>query len=241
MELIIKIKKKKELSGLSDKFVESILRDVLRKSKVSRELDKKSEKLIVKEVRAELRRYTGQYKKNRKNMNSLDVHVSTKERNPYYTKFTTRLSTLNPKSILDLGCGINPLAIANSKLTYYASDINEADLKTVSNFFKEKNIKGQVFYQDLRTSRLFPKTDLTLILKVFDLIDKKGHKNAESILKSLKSKHIIVSFSTKKLSGKAMNSPKRIWFENLLKRLGLKFKTFNIPNEIFYLILNKKP
>ena len=46
------------------------------------------------------------------------------------------IKKLNPKSILDLGCGINPLALAEKGVKYYASDINSEDLNIVREFFK---------------------------------------------------------------------------------------------------------
>ncbi len=239
MDLIKKIKSKKELSGLSDEFVSSVLSEILAKNGYPQKLDKKSEKILLKEARAELRRYAGQYRKNIKKSKLLESHISSNERMPYYHILIEEIKKLNPKSILDLGCGLNPMAIATPGIRYYASDINESDLRALSDFFRKKKIKGKVYYQDLRSSRDFPAADLTLILKVFDLIDKKGHKNAEEILSALPSQSIIVSFSTKKISGRPMSSPRRFWFENLIKRLNFKFKTFKIPNEIFYVI--KRP
>ena len=80
-----------------------------------------------------------------------------------------------------------------------------------------------------------PKADLCLLLKVLDIMGK-NRKVSEEILKKVPCPKILVSFSTKKLSGKSMTRPRRIWFERTLEHLGFPFKKFEIPNEIFYLI-----
>jgi len=57
--------------------------------------------------------------------------------------------------------------------------------------------------------------DLCLIFKVLDIIEKKTHKNAEKILKAINAKRMIISFSTRTLSGKPMEYPRRLWAEKL--------------------------
>jgi hypothetical protein len=81
-----------------------------------------------------------------------------------------------------------------------------------------------------------PKTDMCLILKVLDIIDDKRHELSKKIIKCVKCRHLLVSFSTQKLSGKPMNKPERRWFEELLEKENLKFEKFMSNNEIFYLI-----
>lgn len=245
-EIIKKVKLKREFSGLADDFVKGFVERFLPKGGVK---SKKDEKEIVKQVRAELRRYVGQYQLSKnsrrlKMLNSgnindlLKSHTSTKERLGNYSVLENEIAKLNPRSILDLGCGLNPLALAPKfpKAKYFAVDINLDELELIKKFFKKENIKGRVFYTDLRKSFEFPKVDVVLILKVFDLIESDGRKLAEKIIGSVKSKAMIISFSTRKLSGKIMNAPRRYWFEKILSRLELDFKTFSIENEIFYLV-----
>src|SRR3989344_1286012 len=202
-QLILKIKEKKELSGIEDSVVEKTLNNYLEKYRINFEkISKKAMKLIVKEVRAVLRNIVGQYRASLKskekllNSNSihklLSTHSSTKERMPHYTELKEKISEINPKSILDLGCGLNPIALANKKIKYYASDINEEDLEIIKKYFSKK-----------------------IIIKT-------------------PCKAFLVSFATKKLSGKSMSSPKRFWFENLLMRLKIEFEKFFTNNEVFY-------
>ncbi|MBX4196552.1 hypothetical protein KW805_03115 [Candidatus Pacearchaeota archaeon] len=233
--LIRKIKEKKELSGLSSKIVEEELNKEIKGIDIS-VISEKESKVIMKSVREKLRKLTGRFQYTSKKENILDAHASTKERKEDYPFLKSMLKDLNVQSILDLGCGLNPLALADSSMTYYAVDIKEDELKIIHDYFKLNNIKGKAFFYDVRKIKDdLPKTDITLILKLFDVLETKGHKLAETMINNIHSKFILISFSTKTLSGKPMNHPQRGWIEHLLARLNYEFKTFTTKNEIFYL------
>lgn len=246
--LSIHVKQKKELSGLADFVVEDALKSYLKKNNINKDnLSEKEEKIIIKEVRNNLRKLSGRFQNNseekislskKTDINSiLSKHSSTKERLEDYSLIKEKINSLNIKSILDLGCGINPIALASNSIKYYASDINESDLEVVREYFNLKNIQGNVFTYDLRNiDNSLPKADLCLIFKVFDVIETKGHKLAEKIIKTIDCKYFLISFSTKTLSGKPMNHPQRGWIEQLLKRLNYKYESFKTKNEIFYII-----
>jgi len=247
-ELVKKIKEKKEFASLSDLVIEESVNKYTEKYRINLEtLSEKEIKVIVKEVRAELRNLVGRFQTSSKNREKLlkekaiekllKTHSSTAERLDYYPKLKKIIDSLKMKSILDLGCGLNPIALANKKIKYYASDIREDELELIKLFFKKNRIKGKTFCYDLRKiNDNLPKADLCLLFKVLDIIDDKKHKISKKIIETIPCNQIIVSFSTKKLSGKKMNFPKRRWFEFLLERLNLKFKKFETDNEVFYLI-----
>ncbi len=247
-QIVAEIKKKKELSDIPDELVRDALEAYLRKNSLEIPKKEKEIKIIVKEIRAKLRRYVGQYqstkslsKKSRllqegKIPELLKTHASTKERISFYNNLKEIIKQINPKSVLDLGCGLNPLAIASPGIIYYAYEIKKDDLEIVSEFFRINNIKGKIFFQDIRKAGSFPIVDLTLMFKILDIIEKDKYNFAKSLLQKIKSKQIIASFSTKTLSGKPMNSPKRLWFEKILHELNYNFKTISSNNEIFYFI-----
>ncbi|MBU0760644.1 MAG: hypothetical protein KJ600_04635 [Nanoarchaeota archaeon] len=244
-ELIKTIKQKKELSGLVDSVVKTALNNYLNKYRIElANLSQKQKKIIVKDLRAELRILTGRFQKSLKNREKLfkegdfqkilKTHSSTAERLEFYPELKKIVASLKPASILDLGCGLNPLALANPKIKYHASDIKQDELSLVKKFFKKNKIKGETFICDLRNlKKNLPRADLCLLFKVLDVIEK---KHARKILTTVPCTRLIVSFSTRKLSGKPMNFPKRIWFEVLLKKLNFPFKTFKSENEVFYFV-----
>jgi len=249
-ELIVKIKEKKELSGLADFIVSESVDIYLAKNRINlANLKPRELKILIKDLRAELRNYTGRFQKPLKEkilllekneiVELLKSHASTRERIESYPEIKNLIIDLDVKSILDLGCGLNPIALASSDMEYYAVDINEDDLKIVSRFFEKNKIKGKTFTYDLRKlskeENPFPSVDLCLILKVFDVIEKKGHKLAEEIIKKINCRYFLISFSTKTLSGAPMRHPQRGWIELLLTRLKYNFKLIKTRNELFYL------
>lgn len=245
-DIINKIKEKKELSGIATSLVEETLNNYLNKFKIDISSLKPSErKIIIKSVRAELRKYAGRFhasSKERKallNKNKinelLETHSSTKERIDFYPELNEIISRLKVKSILDLGAGINAIAIAKQGIRYTALDINKEDLDIVNEYFIKNGIDGETIVHDLRKPFDFPKSDLCLILKVFDVLETRGHKIAENIIKSIHSKYLLISFPTKTLSNAPMRHPQRGWIELLLHRLGFNFKIIKSKNEIFYL------
>lgn len=250
-ELIIQIKKKKELSDVSDKVVEDILKNYLKKNNLKIPDKKKEVKLVVKEIRAELRKYTGRFQikfsakkrldllKENKLEELLKTHSSTKERldSNSFKILISALKKISPNSILDLACGINPIAIAPefTKATYYASDIKEEELNLLKEFFRNKKINGKVFVADIRKKRDYPEADVCLMLKVLDIIEKKGHKKSKELLENLNCKKFIISFATKTISGKPMRITERKWLESILKELNYTFKIERSSNEIFYI------
>ncbi len=141
--------------------------------------------------------------------------------------------TKKPKTILDLGCGLNPLYFPYKDVAYLASDIDKEALKKVKKHFKKHKIKGEVFYLDLNDASELKsiKTDITLIFKVLDNFKKQTIKE---ILKKLNTKYVVISFATKTISGKRMNLPKRDWFEKMIK--DYQYEKIRFFNEIFYVI-----
>lgn len=249
-EIIKKIKEKKEFSGISDVLISELLEKKLVKYNLSAEKLKKADiRLLIKEVRAELREYSGRFKLPEKKMGELiesnnqegllNSHLSTRERLDFYSELKKKINSLHVSSILDLGCALNPIALSSKDIYYYASDIDENNLSIVKKYFKKNNFPGSTFVCDLRNidSYNLPKADLCIIFKVLDILENKGHKLAEKILTKINSKYFLISFATKKISGKSMKFPERHWFELMLSRLGFKFETIHSKNEIFYLIL----
>ncbi len=142
--------------------------------------------------------------------------------------------TKKPGIILDLGCGLNPLSFPYKDIAYLASDIDVEAMRKVKKHFKKNKIRGEVFYFDLNNTKelkKIKKVDIALMFKVLDDLDKKTIKEA---LNNIKTKYFVVSFATRTISGKRMNSPKRTWFEKLIKsKICNKIRYFN---EVFYVI-----
>ena len=227
----------------------------------------KEYKLIVKEIRSILRRVYGLFRsgeetKKRKelvdSLNSvssqktiitqiLETHSSTKERLTIYDKLYTKIFTITkkPKTIIDLGSGINPFSVPLMKLKelkYYAYDISQEEMDSLNTFFtflhtKNSQFKGKAEMLDLLHFSTLPKADICFLFKMTDVLDKgKGHTTTEEIVKRIPSKFVVISFATRTMSGKKMTAPRRKWMEWMCTRLQYKYTIIEFPNEIFYVI-----
>jgi hypothetical protein len=177
----------------------------------------------------------------------LKTHASTKERLPYYEKLYDKIwkITKKPKSIIDLGCGINPFSfvfmnLKNVKLFVYDISNDEIDiLNKYFGFLHEKNnhFVGKAFTLDALNWRKIPKADVCFLFKMTDVLDRgKGHKSSELVISNIPTKFVVVSFPTLTMSGKKMNYPRRKWIELMCDRLEYKYKVIEYANEIFYVI-----
>jgi len=245
--LIAKIKEKKELSGISNSVIGGSVDEYLKLRGIDLgRAGEKDIKIITKEIRASLRKFSGRYQKGYKNriellenskINELLMsHSSSAERIDFYPELKKIIYSLDIKSILDLGCGLNPIAIAKKGVYYYAIDIKEDDLEIVGAFFKKNGIEGKTIVEDIRRMEKFPKADMCIILKVLDIVEENGHKIAKRIIEKIESKYTIIGFAKKTLSGKPMRRPRRKWLENYFENLKYKYKVFNSENEIFYFL-----
>lgn len=230
------IKKKRELKDINTNFVKDELLKFLKKNpKLKLNINKRSKefKTIVKGVRTVLQKVYGAYSKSK-----IKEHPSTKDRD--YRNLYKKIFKITgkPKKILDLGCGLNPLSFKDKTVYYVACDINKNNCKIIKEHFDKLKIKNKVICKDLL--KVKEKADVCFLFRVLDVIDRKGHKKSENLIKSLNCKYIVASFSTKTLSGKEMNYPYRGWIERMLERLNYKFKIIKQENEIFYVIRNIK-
>jgi SAM-dependent methyltransferase len=173
---------------------------------------------------------------------ALSLHRSTKERFQSYQSIYQQIfkQTGKPKIILDLGCGLNPLSVHYMNLNafkYIASDIDKSSLEFIRQYFDLGGINGETVILDLLNKDDLEKlsgiqADVCFLFKVLE-IDK---RIAEPIFSKVNAKFIVVSFSTRSLSGKIMSNSERQWFEKMLSRLKYKFSIFKTENEIFYII-----
>lgn len=269
-ELAEDIKRKKELRNLDPEFIIEKIEDFLESNHRIRErfeskgLFRKSRecKELIKKVRAQLReiygvfilkdyhkieKYIAELKTGNKEgiiKKILQAHQSTKERLPYYPQVYKRIFSVTgrPERILDLGCGLNPVAYPylGCRPFYIASDLSEKDCALLNEFFIVMKIKAIAFPYNLlhfkKTSYLeHLNADVCFLFKVIDPVESQSRDFTEYLVKNLPCKHLVVSFSTKSIGGrKSIRPEKRAWFEKILKNFS--YKSFEIPNEKFYII-----
>jgi len=277
-EILQKVKQNKKYKTISNEIILNEIENYLKSNPQQKTLNKIN-KQTIKHIRAKLHKlYTSYQTKNKKNQDAylqelktsvnkksktqllkttnklLSLTLSTKERLVDYQNIYKQIFkiTKKPKTILDLGCGFNPFSypyMALEKVTYYAYDIDNQDIKFLNNYFKIMNSQGlntktKAFILDIRNPKRvssLPNSDIVFMFKLIDLLTtKQSEQIILFLLKKQKTKFIIPSFALKTITRKSMNKPKRKWFELMLSRNNLKFQTFQTDNELFYVVKNNK-
>jgi len=269
-DLVHDILAKKELAGIEHSFVEAVLEKELRKNqrlaKRIGSISKRSSeyKDLIKAVRAVLRRnvslYEGDGSRHREVLiaelrqssneeqrqeiitHLLSTHASTRERLPFYKIVYEKIFAITgkPETVLDIGCGLNPISYPDNDATIIGVDIDRNLCSVVGQYFDIAGIEGEcrvVDVKGLQQIKTLPKADVAFVFKLLEIIEKgEGHKLSENLLKALPARWLVVSFPTMTSSQKPMRRPGRAWMELMLRRLGWKYETFTIPSEIFYVI-----
>lgn len=175
-------------------------------------------------------------------------HASTSERIPILEKFYHDLFSRigKPKKVLDLACGLNPFSIQWMGLEpgaeYYCVDIDKRLTSMINTFFKYLNRPFKAKCADILvsmpTSTYEYKADMIFILKTLPSLEQQEKGASEKLLKSLKAKHIVISYPAKSLTGKEKGMGK--YYQNvileLIKRLSLNYFKLEYPTEIFYIV-----
>lgn len=184
------------------------------------------------------------------NRSILRCHTSSRERLQHYEGLYLDIFSITgqPKSILDIACGLNPFSLPFMGLAdfdYIVSDADPPTCELLKDYFiltQSRGVKGKVLClnilndDDLETIRKLPIVDVCFLFKILDLLDKRGHKRSEMLLTAVNARYVIVSFATATISGKMMRKPRRAWFERMLQRLDYSYTLLTRKNEIFYVI-----
>jgi 16S rRNA (guanine(1405)-N(7))-methyltransferase len=171
-------------------------------------------------------------------------HASTQERLPFVSEFYQKcLKSFAPiHSVLDLGCGINSLALPWMPLAadpmYLGLDIFKEMVDFDLRFLQHVHIRGRVICRDFLGSLPRQQYQLALALKVIPLIDQLGKGAARSWLESIPADHVLVSFPRFSLGGrgKGMSENYSARFNQLTQDGEWKIQPFEFPTELAYLL-----
>lgn len=171
-------------------------------------------------------------------------HASTQERLPFLERFyqETLASIPEPNSILDLACGLNPLALPfmpfQSTPRYFACDVIKAEIDFLQQWFQFEKIAGKAFLCDLLVEIPQLEVDLTLVLKTLPILDQVDPDFSRNLLDQLNSKYILISYPTKSLGGrqKGMAQTYSEHFDDLIQDFSFQVQRFDFPNEMAFLL-----
>ncbi len=171
-------------------------------------------------------------------------HASTRERLPYLDDFYTKiLGKVGPiHSVMDLACGLNPLAIPWMSLMegtlYYACDIYRDLIDFLNAFFAQIGVAGKAFTLDLTQSAPTQPVDLALLLKTIPCLEQLDKSVTPRLLESVQARYMLVSFPAKSLGGrsKGMVENYEAHFHELIRGYDWHVQRFEFPTELAFLV-----
>lgn len=130
-------------------------------------------------------------------------HASTRERIPILDRFYAAVMPAGTSSVVDVGCGLNPLAIPWMPLAggarYHAYDVDRDLIAFLNEAFPLLGVDGraELLDVDAQPERVEAGADVALVLKLLPLLDDEGAQ----LLPALAAKRLVVSFPTRTIGG----------------------------------------
>ena len=176
---------------------------------------------------------------------TMEKHASTRERlaiiDDFYQKSLENIPEIH--SILDLACGLNPLALAwmpvHPQVELHVCDIYTDQVDFLNAYFDHFKINGRAFCCDLSSTIPDIKTDITYVLKTIPCLEHLRKDIGKSLIEGIQSKYILVSFPAQSLTGrkKGMRHFYDGQFQTLTAEFGYSIDVFSFSNEQGYLVI----
>ena len=181
----------------------------------------------------------------------MQAHASTRERlsilEDFYTAVFNDIGTVN--SVLDLACGLNPLAAPWMKLapnaTYIAHDLYSDMMEFLQNALPHLGLEHVTARAaDIATLDVYPVVDVAVIFKTLPVLEQSEKDSASKLLQRINAKTLVVSYPSASLGGrrKGMAAQYTAQFETLMAQIGgVIIKRLDFHNEIVFLASIQSP
>lgn len=139
---------------------------------------------------------------------TMELHSSTRERLPILARFYAEIlgKTGQPSSILDLGCGLNPLALPWMDLPagapYIAIDIDAARVEFLNRYLVLAGLEPLARCQDVLALLPNDPADIALLLKMSPSLERQEPGATLRLLQDIRTPFVVVSFAVKSLGGR---------------------------------------
>jgi len=174
----------------------------------------------------------------------LKLQSSVKERIPILNEFYQKIFSVTgmPKTIIDWGCGLNPLCWPWMNLPkncqYLGLDIDKNQQDFLNKTFKiagKTNFKAEL--GDILIDGC-PPAGIVFLLKTLPLLEHQGKGVSLEILKKMPAKFLVVSFPTRTIGGKNKNMVDFYskWFHDLVRNQSWETTKILFPTELVFAV-----
>ena len=171
-------------------------------------------------------------------------HSSTRERLPILEQFYgTIFANLPPiNSIIDIACGLHPLAIPwmplSEHVQYFAYDIYEDMIGFLNESLALLAVQGFGKVSDVIQSCPTQKVDVAFILKAIPCLEQVDKETGLRLLETINAEHLVVSFPARSLGGKSkgMIANYESRFYKLVGQEPWSIQRFEFPGELVFLV-----
>ncbi len=176
--------------------------------------------------------------------NIMSHHASTRERLPILERFyATILSDIAPvHSVIDIACGLHPLAIpwmplaANAR--YYAYDIYQDMMDFLNACLPYLGVQGEGRVCDVIHACPTQGADVAFLLKAIPCLEQLDPLAGRRLLETIRADHLVVSFPAASLGGKkkGMVINYEAHFVDMVGNKPWSVERFVLPTELVFLI-----
>ena len=174
----------------------------------------------------------------------MEKHHSTRERLPILEKFFSKsLSSIAPVySILDLACGLNPLALpwipATESVRYDGCDIFSDMVNFLNGFSQHFGLNALFGVCDLLETKFTGQYQVAFMLKTLTCLEQLEENFSSRLLDAVPAEYLLISFPVRSLSGrqKGMRETYSNRFEALMAGRRWYFEKHEFIDELAYLV-----
>lgn len=153
----------------------------------------------------------------------MGAHLSTRERLPILDRFYREIFAVtgHPRRLLDLGSGLNPLALRwmdlPAEAAYLAYDIHEPRVSFLNHYLQLEGLPPLAVNQDIALRVPQEPGDVALFLKEMPRFERNYPGHGRALLKGLAVRHLVVSFPTISThGGRNLTNRYRDFFRDLI-------------------------
>ncbi len=139
--------------------------------------------------------------------NILNSHISTRERMPIAEEFFESIFSITgkPAALLDLACGLNPLAFPwmglSKSVQYHAYDIHLPRIRLINDFFCLTGLQPLAEMRDIIISPPLVQADMALLLKEVYRLEERQPGCNRTLWQALKVQWLVVSLPARNMKG----------------------------------------